>query len=133
MPSSAIATHQNGILRKLSGHFKQKQIHTRSIAIGHDKKTGFTSQRLDRTISISVFPNMVARNAGSDTFFTPTVFWLVNSAKAGFILEHKAHFSTALVEIFQHSDFCFNFFEVSMTSSLAFWGCLLQGMTFLQP
>ena len=36
MPSSAIATYQNGILRKLSGHFQQKQIHTRSIAIGHD-------------------------------------------------------------------------------------------------
>ena len=133
MPSSAIATHQNGILRKLSGHFLQKQIHTRSIAIGHDKKTGFTSQRLDRTISISVFPNMVAWNAGPDAFLTPAVFGLVNSAKTCLVLEHKAHFSTAPVEIFQFTNGSFNFFEVSMTSSLAFFGCLLRGITFLQP
>ena len=45
----------------------------------------------------------------------------------------KAHFSTAPVEIFQFTDGGFNFFEVSMTSSLAFLGCLLRGMTFLQP
>lgn len=63
---------------------------------------------------------MVAWYTGADAFLTPTVFWLVDSAKTCLILEHKAHFSTALVEIFQHSDFGFNFFEVSMTSSLAF-------------
>ena len=112
---------------------EQKQIHTRSIAIGHDKKTGFPSQRLDRTIGIPVFPNMVTWNAGSDAFFAPAVLGMVDAAEARLILEHKAHFSTAPVEIFQFTDGGFNFFEVSMTSSLAFLGCLLRGMTFLQP
>ena len=76
---------------------------------------------------------MVAWNAGSDAFLAPAVFGLVNSAKTCLILEHKAHFSTALVEIFQFFDSDINFFEVSMTSSLAFLGCLLRGMIFLQP
>ena len=133
MPCSSIAAHQNGILWKLLGYLPQKQIHTYCIAIGHDKKTGFPCQRLNRTVGISVFPNMVAWNAGPDAFLTPAVFGLVNSAKTCLILEHKAHFSTAPVEIFQFPDGGFNFFEVSMTSSLAFFGCLLRGMTFLQP
>lgn len=133
MPCSSIAAHQNGILLKLLGYLPQKQIHTYRIAIGHDKKTGFACQRLNRTVGISVFPNMVAWNAGPDAFLTPAVFGLVNSAKTCLILEHKAHFSTAPVEILQFTDGGFNFFEVSMTSSLAFLGCLLRGMTFLQP
>ena len=133
MPCSSIAAHQNGILWKLLGYLPQKQIHTYRIAIGHDKKTGFTSQWLDRTIGISVFPNMVAWNAGPDAFLAPAVFRLVDPSEACFVLEHKAHFSTAPVEVFQFTDGGFNFFEVSMTSSLAFLGCLLRGMTFLQP
>ena len=46
---------------------------------------------------------------------------MVDAAEACLILEHKAHFSTAPVEIFQFTDGGFNFFGVSMTSSLA-WG-----------
>ena len=80
------------------------QYHTRSIAIGHDKKTGIPSQRLDRTIGIPVFPNMVTWNAGSDAFFAPAVLGMVDAAEACLILEHKAHFSTAPVEIFQFTD-----------------------------
>ena len=76
---------------------------------------------------------MVTWNAGSDAFFTPAVLGMVDAAEACLILEHKAHFSTAPVEIFQFTDGGFNFFEVSMTSLLAFLGCLLRGMTFLQP
>lgn len=133
MPCSSIAAHQNGILWKLLGYLPQKQIHTNCIAIGHDKKTGFACQRLNRTVGISVFPNMVAWNAGPDAFLAPAVFRLVDASEACFVLEHKAHFSTAPVEFFQFTDGGFNFFEVSMTSSLAFLGCLLRGMTFLQP
>lgn len=76
---------------------------------------------------------MVTWNAGADAFFAPAVLGMVDAAEACLILEHKAHFSTAPVEIFQFTDGGFNFFEVSMTSSLAFLGCLLRGMTFLQP
>ena len=133
MPCSSIAAHQNGILWKLLGYLPQKQIHTYRIAIGHDKKTGFACQRLNRALGIAVFPNMVAWNAGPDAFLAPAIFRLVDASEACFVLEHKAHFSTAPVEVFQFTDGGFNFFEVSMTSSLAFLGCLLRGMTFLQP
>lgn len=91
------------------------------------------AMQLHRTIGIPVFPNMVTWNAGSDAFFAPAVLGMVDAAEACLILEHKAHFSTAPVEILQFADGGFNFFEVSMTSSLAFLGCLLRGMTFLQP
>ena len=80
---------------------------------------------------------MVARYAGTDSLFAPAVFGLVDSSEAGFILEHQAHFSTvftAAVDLFsQFGYFFFNFFEVSMTSSLAFFGCLLRGITFRHP
>ena len=75
------------------------------IAIGHDKKTGFPSQRLDRTIGIPVFPNMVTWNAGSDAFFAPAVLGMVDAAEACLILEHKAHFSSAPVEILVSTPF----------------------------
>ena len=56
---------------------------------------------------------MVTWNAGSDAFFAPAVLGMVDAAEACLILEHKAHFSTAPVEIFQFTDGGFNFFEVS--------------------
>ena len=76
---------------------------------------------------------MVAWNAGTDALLAPAVFRLVDASETCFVLEHKAHFSTAPVEFFQFTDGGFNYFEASMTSSLAFLGCLLRGMTFLQP
>ena len=47
---------------------------------------------------------MVTWNAGSDAFFAPAVLGMVDAAEARLILEHKAHFSTAPVEIFQFTD-----------------------------
>lgn len=62
---------------------------------------------------------------------------LVDPSETSFILEHQTHFSTSSSVIvdfcLQFLHFFFNFFEVSMTSSLAFFGCLLRGITFLQP
>ncbi len=76
---------------------------------------------------------MVTWNARSDAFFTPTIFGLIDTTKTGFILEHKPYLSTTVENLLQFFDFGVNFFEVSMTSSLAFWGCLLLGIIFLQP
>ena len=73
---------------------------------------------------------MVAGNRRSKTFLTPAVFWLVDPSKSRFILKHQSN----IVENF--SQFCdsgVNFFEAAMTSSPAFFGCLLRGITFLQP
>ena len=123
MPSSAITAKQNDIVRE--------------ITIGHDQEARVTRQRLHCPIGVSVLPYMVARHAGTGSFFTPAVFGLVDPSETSFILEHQVYFSTissAIVDFrLQFLHFFFNFFEVSMTSSLAFFGCLLRGITFLQP
>ena len=93
--------------------------------------------RLDRTIDIPVFPDVVTGNRWANTFLTPAEFGLVDSSETRFILEHQAHFSTVSTAtgdfFFQFAYYFFNFFEVAMTSSLAVFGCLLRGITFLQP
>lgn len=133
----SLAAKQNDIVRELVGQFPQEQIHTHRITIGHDQEARFTSQRLHCSIGVPVLPYMVARHAGTGSFFTPAVFGLVDPSETSFILEHQAYFSTissAIVDFrLQFLHFFFNFFEVSMTSSLAFFGCLLRGITFLQP
>lgn len=137
MPRSTIAAQQDHIVWKSARQFLQKQIHAHSIAIRHDKKAGVSSKRLHCSISISIFPDMVTRHTWTNTFFAPAVFRLVNSAKSCFVLEHQAHFSTvsiAIVDFFlQFQNFFFNFFEAAMSSSLAFPGCLLRGMTLRHP
>ena len=137
MPGGAITAKQNDIVRKLVGQFPQKQIHAYRITIGHDQEAGFTGQRFHRSIGVSVLPDMVAGYTGTGPFFTPAVFGLVDPSKTGFILEHQTHFSTissGIVDFsLQFSHFFFHFFEAAMTSSLAFFGCLLRSITFLQP
>ncbi len=123
--------------RELGGQFPKEQIHTHRITIGHDQEARFTSQRLHCSIGISVLPYMMTRHTGTGSFFTPAVFGLVDPSETSFILEHQTHvspISSAIVDFrLQFLHFFFNFFEVSMTSSLAFFGCLLRGITFLQP
>ena len=63
------------------------------------------AMQLHRTIGIPVFPNMVTWNAWSDAFFAPAVLGMVDAAEACLILEHKAHFSTAHVEILVSTPF----------------------------
>jgi hypothetical protein len=75
---------------------------------------------------------MTARNRGAITFHTPTIFGLVNSPKAGLVLKHETDFSRLVENFHQFMDSGVNFFEVAMTSSLAFFGCLLLGITFRQ-
>ena len=130
MPCSSVAAQENDIIWILPGQFRQENIHTDRIAIWHDQKTGFSSQWLYRAIHIAIFPNTVAGHRRSKTFLTPAVFWLVDSPKSRLILKHQPH----IVEIFlQFHNSCVNFFVVSMTSSAAFFGCLLRGITFLHP
>lgn len=137
MPRSTVAAQQDHIVWKLTRQFPQKQIHAHSIAIRHDKKAGISSKRLHSSVGISVFPDVVTGYTWTDSFFAPTVFRLVNSAKPRFVLEHQAHFSTillAIVDFFtQFLYFFFNFFEAAMSSSVAFLGCLLRGMTLRHP
>ena len=103
MSGSAITSKQNDIVRELVGQFLQKKIHAHRITMGHDKEAGCTSQRLHRSIGVSILPDMVAWHTGAHPFFTPTVFGLVDSSETGLILEHQADFSTipmAIVDFF---------------------------------
>ena len=75
---------------------------------------------------------MMAGHTGTDTFLAPAVFWLVDASKSSFILEHQTIFLAA-VDNFQFFYFGVNFFEAAISSSLAFLGCLLRGMTFRHP
>ena len=124
MPDSASTAKQNDIVRELVGQFPQKQIHAYRITIGHDQEAGFTGQRFHRSIGVSVLPYMVAGHTGTGPLCAPAVFGLVDSSETSFILEHQTHFSTissAIVDFhLQFPHFFFNFFEVAMTSSLAF-------------
>ena len=122
----------------LDSSLKNRFMHTvLRITIGHDQEARFTRQRLHCPIGVSVLPYMAARHAGTGPFFTPAVFRLVDPSETSFILEHQTHFSTissAIVDFrLQFLHFFFDFFEVSMTSSPAFFGCLLRGIAFLQP
>ena len=130
MPGSSVAAQENDIVWILPRQFRQENIHTGHIAIWHDQKTGFPGQWFYRAIYIAIFPNMVAGYRRSKSFLTPTVFWLVDPPKSCLILKHQPN----IVEIFlQFCNSCVNFFETSMISSAAFFGCLLRGITFLHP
>ena len=54
----------------------------------------------------AVFSNMVTWDTGPDALLAPAVLGMVDAAEACLILEHKAHFSTVPVEIFQFTDGC---------------------------
>ena len=115
----------------------EKEIHANSIAVRHNQKTALSSGWLDCTVGISVFPDVMTGDRRANALLTPAVFGLVDPSETSFILEHQAHFSTAFTAVvdflIQFADFFFNFFEIAMTSSLAFFGCLLRGITFRQP
>ena len=72
---------------------------------------------------------MVAGHTGTDPFPAPAVFWLVDPAKSGFILEHKADFP-GVVDKLKFLYCGVNFFEAAISSSLAFLGCLLRASPF---
>lgn len=137
VPCCTITTQQNQIIRVLLGQFLKKYVHTSRIAIRHNKKTGASRYWFNSSVCIPIFTNVMERHRWTNALFPPAVFGLIDSSEFCFILEHKSYFlmwMTRLVYIIlQFADSLVNFFEVSMTSSLAFFGCLLLGMTFLQP
>ena len=52
------------------------------------QKETFTRHRLNCTINIAIFANMVAWNARTLTFFAPATLCFVNTSKSCFVLEH---------------------------------------------
>ena len=128
VPCSTVTAKQNNVLGILCGQFFQKDAHTRCIAIRHDKKASLTGQWLHGSVDIAILPDMMTGHCGADTSLAPAVFRLVDSPKSSFILKHQANCLPPVYN-FQFFDRGFNFFEAAISSSLAFWGCLLRGIT----
>ncbi len=101
--------------------------------MGHNKEKGISGQWFYGAVCIPVFPDMMAGNRRANSFSAPALFWLVDSPKTCFILKHQPDGFFFVENFRQFCDSCVNFFEVSMTSSLAFLGCRLLGITFRQP
>ncbi len=111
----------------------QKDVHTYCIAVWKNEEAALAGYGINSTVSIAVLADMVAWNTGTDTFPTPTMLWLIDTAKARFILEHEPN-SFGIVENFgQFMDSGVNFFEASIASGAALFGCLLLGSFLLQP
>ena len=131
MPCGTVATQKNPIIRINLGEGIEKHVHASTITVGHNQKMPFPSQGFYRSIHISIFPYVMAWNAGTLPSDRPTVFGFIDPAKTSFILKHQAYFWRTRFLHFGYG--CFISFEASMASSLAFFGCLDLGMIFLQP
>ena len=137
MPGRTVTAKQDQVILELFGQCLQKNVGADGIAVWQHQKAAFTGSRLNGPIGIAIFADMMTWNHRPDTLFAPTVFGFIDSSKTCLILKHQAHFSTVsttIVDFFlQFLHFFFNFFEAVMTSSLAFFGCLLRGITFRHP
>ena len=131
MPCGTVATQKNRIIRISLGECAEKHIHALTITAGHNQKMPFSSQRFYRSIHIPIFPYMMAWNARTLPSDRLTVFGFIDPAETSFILKHQAYFWSTRFLHFGYG--CFNFFEASIASSLAFFGCLDLGIIFLQP
>ena len=137
VPSGTVAAKENDVVRILLCQETQKEIHANCITVWHNQEAALPGGWLYSPIGITIFSDVMTGNRWTDTLWAPAIFGLVDPPKACFILEHQTYFSTVsivIVDFFlQFSHFFFNFFEVAMTSSLAFFGCLLRGITFRHP
>lgn len=132
MPRSAIATKQNDIVGILLRQVLEEKIHTHCVALWHDQKATIASERLYCPKGITILPYMVAGNTRTTPFLAPTVFRFVDSSKACLILKHQPYVLIS-VSFFQFLDRRVHFFEDSMSSLLAFLGCLLRGIILRHP
>ena len=137
MPGRTITAKEDQVIFELFRQCLQKNVDADGIAVWQHQEAALCSGRLDCTVGIAVFPDVMAWNRRTNALFAPAVFGVIDPPKTRLILEHQAHFSTVsktIVDFFlQFLYFFFNFFEAAMTSSLAFFGCLLRGITFRHP
>ena len=137
MPGHPITAKQDQVILELFGQCLQKNVGADSITVWQHQETAFTGSRLNGPIGVTIFADMMAWNRRPDALFAPAIFGFIDPSETCLILKHQAHFSTvstAIVDFFlQFLYFFVNFFEDAMSSSLAFLGCLLRGITFRQP
>lgn len=128
MPGSAVANQQDLIVGILFRERLEKGVHTGGIAGRHHQKMTVPADWINRAICVSVFPNMVAWHAGTYIFRTPTGFGLVYPSKSCFILKHDTDVLFCILYT-KFLGYALNFFEASISASLAFFGCLDRGIT----
>ena len=137
MPSRTITAEQDQVIFELFGQSLQKNVGAGGIAVWQHQKAALTGNRLNGPIGVTIFADMMAWNRRPDALFAPAEFGFIDSSETCLILKHQAHFSTIsttiVVFFLQFLHFFFNFFEASMASSLALFGCLLRGITFRHP
>lgn len=103
MPCGAVTAKENDVVRILLCQVAQEDIHANCITVWNNQETTLPGGRLDSSVDITIFPDVMARNRRANTLWAPAEFGFVNPPKARFILEHQAHFSTvstAIVDFF---------------------------------
>ena len=111
----------------------QKDIHANRVAAWKNKEAAVTRYRINRTINVAVLTNMMAGHTRPDTLSAPAILRLIDSTKTCFILEHEPDCFGIVEHFGQFMDSGVNFFEASIASGVALFGCLLLGSFLLQP
>ena len=133
MPGCSIADEHNVIVWIFCGQVLQKDIHANCIAVWKNEEAAITRYRINSTVSVSILANMMAGHTRADTFSTPAMLRFVNTTETCFVLEHEPNSFGVVENSSQFMDSGVNFFEASIASGAALFGCLLLGIFLLQP
>ena len=133
MPGRSITDEHNGIVWVFCGQVIQKDIHANCIAVWKNREAAITRYWINSTVSVSLLSDMMARHTRANPLLTPAMLRFVNTTETCFVLKHEPD-SFGVVENFgQFTDSGINFFEASIASGAALFGCLLLGIFLLQP
>lgn len=88
VPCRSVADDHQNIVSKFIMQAVQKNLHAFCVTIWNHQKETFTRHRLNCTINIAIFANMVAWNARTLTFFAPATLCFVNTSKSCFVLKY---------------------------------------------
>ena len=133
MPGRSITDEHNGIVWVFCGQVIQKDIHANCVAVWKNPEAAITRYRINSTVSVSVLSDMMARHTRANPLLTPAMLRFVNTTETCFVLKPEPD-SFGVVENFgQFMDSGIHFFEASIASGAALFGCLLLGCFLLQP
>ena len=123
-------TYQNNdVIRIWHRQINEKYIHAISVAIRHNQEAVFTADRFNCSVNISVFSNVMARNRRTNTLFCTSsilVCWFDQNLlrpETSSVLWNCGIFRCFLYDLF-------HFFEASIASGFAFFGCRFLGTFF---
>ena len=110
--------------------FIQEYVHAICVAVGHNQKEVFTCHRLHRAIGVAILPNVVTGYGWPNALAAPAILGFVDSPESCFVLKHQPDLFPCILytKFFFYTGF--NFFEASIVSSSAFFGCFWRGITF---